>query len=360
MALSVIVVGASGAVGRPLMEEFLPQKSKFGRVAVLADPAKVSRFAEIQAKGIDVVVGSFLEASCYDGFDVVISLPGNAALKLQPAMIEAAIAGGAQHFIPSEFGADIAQDGLWKNRYFRDKVVTRDHLRARAKETPGFQYTLILSSAVTEYTVSEFNGVNVERHIARTYGYPEARLHVTAMPDVAKFTVASVLLPFEDPSHPLRELRVSGDCLTWKALMALLEEVQGVKYDITYLDPVEAAEKQEAARVNGDTEGELMWAACAMMANGLALLPEPSDNHRFAFKPETATETLTRMFGKNIPGSNVLIAPVFWRIKNVSSSQVADRPNMLPSEAEISERMPFYNYPGEAAGRSRKFIRTAD
>jgi hypothetical protein len=98
-------------------------------------------------------------------------------------MIEAAIAGGARHFIPSEFGADIAQNGIWRNRYFRDKVVTRDHLRARAKNTPGFRYTLILSGAVAEYTVSEFNGVDLQNHVARTYGYPEARLHVTAMPE---------------------------------------------------------------------------------------------------------------------------------------------------------------------------------
>ncbi|KAJ6540872.1 hypothetical protein DFH09DRAFT_929559 [Mycena vulgaris] len=297
MKPSVIVIGASGSVGRPLMEEFLAQKAKFGRIAVLSDPAKVARFSEIEKKGIEVVAGSFLEAKSYEGFEVVISLAGNDAMKLQPAMIEAAIAGGARHFIPSEFGADIAQNGIWKNRYFRDKVVTRDHLRARAKDTPGFRYTLLLSGAVAEYTVSAFNGVDVEKHVARTHGYPEARLHVTAMPDVVKFIVGAVLLPFDNPSQSMRELRVSGDCLTWGALMALLEEVQGVKYDIVYLDPKLAAEKQEAARAAGDSEGELFWSATATMANGYALLPEPSDNAKFAFTPETARETLVRMFG---------------------------------------------------------------
>ncbi|KAJ7023612.1 hypothetical protein C8F04DRAFT_1257903 [Mycena alexandri] len=302
MAPSVIVVGASGAVGRPLMEEFLAQKSQFRRIAVLSDPSKVSRFIEVQAKGIEVVEGSFLEAKSYEGFEVVISLVGNVAMKLQPGIIEAAIAGGARHFIPSEFGADIAQNGIWKNRYFRDKVVTREHLRARAKDTPGFHYTLILSGAVAEYTVSEFNGVDVEKHVARTYGYPKARLHVTAMHEccfysVCKFIVGAVLLPFDDPSQSIRELRVSGDCLTWEKLMELLEEVQGAKYDIKYLDPALAVEKQEAARAQGDSEGELFWSATATMANGYALLPEPSDNHRFAFEPETAKETLIRMFG---------------------------------------------------------------
>ncbi|KAJ7664762.1 hypothetical protein B0H17DRAFT_951904 [Mycena rosella] len=280
------------------MEEFLAQKSKFGRVAVLSDPTKAARFAEIQEKGIEVVAGSFLEAKSYEGFEVVISLAGNAAMKLQPAMIEAAIAGGARHFIPSEFGADIAQNGIWKNRYFRDKVVTRDHLRARAKDTPGFRYTLVLSGAVAEYTVSAFNGVDVEKHVAHTYGSPEARLHVTAMSDVVKFIVGAVLLPFDNPTQPMRELRVSGDCLTWGALMALLEEVQGVKYDIQYLNPKLAAEKQEAARAAGDSDGELFWSATATMANGYALLPEPLDNAKFEFRPETAREVLVRMFGQ--------------------------------------------------------------
>ncbi|KAJ6523982.1 hypothetical protein B0H19DRAFT_1085441 [Mycena capillaripes] len=273
------------------MAEFLAQKSKFGRVALLSDPAKVARFAEIQGQGIEVVAGSLLEAKSYEGdfpgFDVVISLAGNATLKLQPGVIEAAIAGGARHFIPSEFGADIAHDGMWKNRYFRDKVVTRDHLRARAKDTPGFRYTLILSGAVTEYTVSDFNGVDVEKHGARTNGVSPGALalHRGINPD-----------SMGGPTKSMRELRVSGDCLTWKALMTLLEDVQGVKYDIKYLDPALSAEKQETARAAGDSESELMWAATALMANGLALVPGPPNNHRFAFKAETAKETLSRMF----------------------------------------------------------------
>jgi hypothetical protein len=80
--------------------------------------------------------------------------------------------------------------------------------------------------------------------------------------------------------------------------MALREEVQGAKYEIKYLDPALAAEKQEVARAAGDSEGELLWSACPTMANGYALLPGPSDSHRFALKPETAKETLNRMFGK--------------------------------------------------------------
>ena len=67
MAPSVLIIGASGVVGRPLVQEFFHNKSKFERIAVLADPAKVSRFANVQAQGVDLVVGSFLDANSYKG-----------------------------------------------------------------------------------------------------------------------------------------------------------------------------------------------------------------------------------------------------------------------------------------------------
>jgi uncharacterized protein YbjT (DUF2867 family) len=68
MAPSVLIIGASGTVGRPLLQEFLKNKSNFGRIAVLADPTKVSRFTEVQSEGVEVVVGSFLEANSYKGY----------------------------------------------------------------------------------------------------------------------------------------------------------------------------------------------------------------------------------------------------------------------------------------------------
>ncbi|KAJ6526064.1 hypothetical protein B0H19DRAFT_1197787 [Mycena capillaripes] len=189
MTPSVLLIGASGALGRPLVEEFQRQRARFGRVAVLSDPAKAHKFAEVQKNGIEVILGSFLDFKCYQGFDVVLSLAGNALMRLQPAMIEAAVAGGVRHFYPSEFGTDIAQDGVWQFRYFRDKVVTRDHLAATAKAHPDFRYTLMLTGSFSEWAASAFSGVDQENHTVRAYGYPEAEISVTALDEYA-------LLPF--------------------------------------------------------------------------------------------------------------------------------------------------------------------
>ncbi|KAF8149704.1 hypothetical protein K438DRAFT_1988728 [Mycena galopus ATCC 62051] len=287
MAPAVLIIGASGLVGRPLVQEFLKNKSKFARIGVLADPARGgTRFAEVKAQGVEE-----------EGFDTVISLAGNAVMKLQPGMIDAAIAGGARHFYPSELGTDIARGDIGKNRYFRDKVSTREHLRQRACEVPGFAYTLLMTGAFAEFAPSWLNNVDTEKHTASPYGKPDALITVTALPDIVRYVVESVLLPL-GKGQTARELRVAAETLTWKALIELLEEVQGAKYETTYLDPWEAAEKEEAARVAGDVEAELSWALKKLFATGVAHVPGKLDNERFSFTPEKPKETFQRLFGK--------------------------------------------------------------
>ncbi|KAJ6556025.1 hypothetical protein B0H19DRAFT_1262146 [Mycena capillaripes] len=293
----VLIIGASGLVGRPLVQEFLKNKTKFARIGVLADPAKVSRFAEVKAQGVEVIVGSYLEASSYKGFDTVISLAGNLAMKLQPGMIDASIAGGARHFYPSEFGTNFGDRDIGKKRYFRDKVATREHLQQRAREVPGFGYTLLMTGGFTEFAPSLFNNIDTEKHTARPYGSSASLITVTAMPDIVRYTVESVLFPLEQ-GQSRRELKVSAETLTWDTLMGLLEEVQGVKYETTYLDPREAAEKEEEARVAGDVEAELFWSGKTMFATGVAHVQGPFHNEKFSFTPEKPKETFQRLFGK--------------------------------------------------------------
>ena len=67
MAKSVIILGASGNVGTYIIKELLNQRSKFNRIAILSDPAKVDKFADAKAKGIEVISGSFLDSSSFKG-----------------------------------------------------------------------------------------------------------------------------------------------------------------------------------------------------------------------------------------------------------------------------------------------------
>jgi hypothetical protein len=52
----------------PLLQEFIRQRSSFKRIAVLAaNEEKATKFADAREHGVEVVVGSFLEAPSYAG-----------------------------------------------------------------------------------------------------------------------------------------------------------------------------------------------------------------------------------------------------------------------------------------------------
>ena len=104
-------------------------------------------------------------------------------MRLQPAWIDSAIAGGVTHFYPSEFGIDISQEGVRTHRYFRDKHATRDHLAMRAKENPSFKYTILLTGAFTEWLNHPAYGFDTETKTMTVYGSPDAMMSATAVPE---------------------------------------------------------------------------------------------------------------------------------------------------------------------------------
>lgn len=82
--------------------------------------------------------------------------------------------------------------------------------------------------------------------------------------------------------------------------MDALGVARGVKYLARYVDPAEAAVKEEEARLDGDDAGEMAWSVRPLIASGFAVAdPEGTklDNALFDFTPETIAETLSRVYG---------------------------------------------------------------
>jgi uncharacterized protein YbjT (DUF2867 family) len=180
MIPSVLVIGGSGFMGKATVEELLSKSDKFAKIGVLSDPSRVAKFDGLKSRGVEVVVGSYLEAKNYANFDTVLCLVGNALMKIQPGIIEAAAAGGIRHFYPSEFGSDLTIPDLRDVRYFRDKHATRETLKEKAKEIKGFTYTLLLTGSFTEFSASEFFGVDTVKHTVEAYGKPDVMIVTTA------------------------------------------------------------------------------------------------------------------------------------------------------------------------------------
>lgn len=305
---SVLLIGASGAFGKPLLSALIQKKSSFSRLAVLAqNDAKAAQFASLTSShGVEVVIGSILSEASYQGFTHVISCVGNPLLRLQPAMIEAAIAatGGHVHFYASEWNSDIANKAIYPMRYFRDKQTTRAHLAAKSKELSTFRYTLIVTGIFTEWAVGEFYGFDHEKNAVDIFGSSDARVGVTSIPDIAKYTIESLLIQFEgtNPNVPgERTIRVQGDTLSFQSLVDKLGKARGVQYKVTYGNPEVPRGKQEEARLDSDEVGEMTWSIRQLLASGHGVADGAEgsklDNDLFSFKPETAEETFKRVYG---------------------------------------------------------------
>lgn len=68
MSVSVLLIGAGGALGQPLLQELIRQKEAFKTVAILASsPDRAEKFSWVKEKGVNIVVGSFSDAKSYEG-----------------------------------------------------------------------------------------------------------------------------------------------------------------------------------------------------------------------------------------------------------------------------------------------------
>ena len=93
-------------------------------------------------------------------------------MALQPQIIDKAIAAGVTHFYPSEFGSDLSHPTTLKQRYFRDKQITRRHLeKVAAAQTPKvFGYTYIVNSGFAEYAAHPVFGFRREERVFEFWG----------------------------------------------------------------------------------------------------------------------------------------------------------------------------------------------
>lgn len=94
-----------------------------------------------------------------------------------------------------------------------------------------------------------------------------------------------------------REIRVVGESTAFQTLIDILGDIEGIKYEATYLPVAEALAEQDKARKAEDEQSEMFWSLRTLGASGNATVPGPLDNDRFDFKPESVRETLQRAYG---------------------------------------------------------------
>ncbi|PYH37835.1 NmrA-like family protein [Aspergillus neoniger CBS 115656] len=223
--VNVAIAGATGAVGRTLLEVMASQT----RHRPFALTRSVINYEDINSLKL------FLEEH---NIHTVISAFGINATSLaesQLNLIKAAEASSVtKRFIPSSFAIPYPEDDV-------SVLPPLEHYFAsfKALENSNLEWAPVYNGTFLEYiappTLKSYHPhsvlvLDVENNKAAIPGDGNMLVTFTYTFDIVRFVVAAL-----DLEEWPRELRIVGDEMTFNELLKLAEEVKGVKFDVTKL-----------------------------------------------------------------------------------------------------------------------------
>jgi uncharacterized protein YbjT (DUF2867 family) len=246
-----LVVGATGILGQEICRQLCATgKPVRALVRASADPAKVEQLSQW---GATLVYGDLrnrpsLELACR-GVDAVISTVSAMPFAYKPGendiqnvdvqgmfdLIDAAKTAGVRHFVYTSATGNIKLDAPLPNA----KRAVERHLGAS-----GLSYTILRPGYFMEVWISPALGFDAANAKATIYGDGSKPLSWIAVPDIARFAVASL----ENPAARNAVIELGGpEALTPLQVVAIFEQIGGCKFEVQFV-PVDALKAQwEAA-----------------------------------------------------------------------------------------------------------------
>jgi len=255
----ILVAGATGNLGQRICRELI--KRKIPVRAIVRNGSAQQKIDALAEMGVDVfnvdlaneqeLIGACNQVSC-----VVSALAGlrEAILETQTKLLNAAVAAGVPHFIPSDFSSDFTLMPAGENRNFDlrkefHQILDNSQMRATSIFNGAF-------SDILRYNTPLFN---VKEHTVAYYDdKAEWKIDFTTMDDTAAFTAMAAL----DETAP-RYLRIASFSVSPNDLVALSEKHKEFKFQLINMGSMEGFSAynkiQRAANPEGENELYPKW-----------------------------------------------------------------------------------------------------
>ncbi|MBW4510370.1 MAG: NmrA family NAD(P)-binding protein [Scytonematopsis contorta HA4267-MV1] len=301
----VLVVGISGTLGKKIATAII-QKGEmdvrgFVRPGTLDDERKKQKLADLIALGVSFTEGTLfdsesLEKAC-SGVEVVVSgVKGvrdddesEIIISGQSNLMEAAIKSGVKRFVPSDYAVDIFKIAWGDNynlnlrRAFAERLINSN-----------LGYTIVLNGAFTEVQFSPWGKLfDFDKGIFSYWGDGETPCDLTTMDDTAKYLAEAIA----DPAMENQVMRVAGDVITMKEILATYEKVSNKKLIEQQLGTVEDLKIWiEKTRTTAKSHFEYLAEQYHYTLVSRKGKLEPLDNRRYPnIKPTTVKEFVSKM-----------------------------------------------------------------
>jgi uncharacterized protein YbjT (DUF2867 family) len=219
---NVALAGASGSLGKPVLEHLLENGFT---VAVLTREGSTSTFpAGVKVAKVDYTSEESLTAALR-GQHALISTLATEVVSSQDILIKAAIAARVYRIIPSEFGSDDFLDANRKLPVYFQKIAIQKLLEDGVKETNGeVTYTFVLNSIFMDWSMDYGFLIDAKKKKVVLYDGGETRYSTTPLHAVAKGVVGVLKHPQETAN---RAVRIHGTVLTQKRILELGKKALG-------------------------------------------------------------------------------------------------------------------------------------
>ncbi|OCT53748.1 nmrA-like family protein [Cladophialophora carrionii] len=259
---NVTVFGAGGTnIGHHIVKA-LSSKPDLFTVTILARRSSKSTFpAGVQVKYIDDPLPHDELVTALQGQDVVISAIGFGAIALERKLIDAAADAHVKRFFPSEYGVNnthAAARALCP--VFEAKGAIIDYLAEKHRvAAPHLTWTAVPTGLWLDWALEPavaFAGIDITHHTAALWAGGEHRLSWSTLPWAAEGIKQMLIAPPEVTANKVMPLH--GFLASQNEIVALLEEIQGVKYAISRLDEgVVIAAARQSWDANKDVKSAL-------------------------------------------------------------------------------------------------------
>jgi uncharacterized protein YbjT (DUF2867 family) len=235
---NVLLVGASGSVGAPILSALLAESSF--TVTILSRASSSAKFpSNIRVIRVSDAYTLAELKSAFQGQDaVVIALTTSTTTAdgLSFRLIDAAIAAGVKRFIPSEFGANNLDPRARSLVPVYDaKGAMLEYLIEKANATQGkFTWTSISCGSWLDWALDpsksgNFLGIDVKARTAVVYDSGEKKFGITTSENTGR-AVAKALVMHEETAN--KQVFLVDFMVTTREIVASLERETGQKFEV--------------------------------------------------------------------------------------------------------------------------------
>jgi nucleoside-diphosphate-sugar epimerase len=292
----ILVAGGTGDLGFRIIKAL--QKRNANIIAIVRHTSDSPRVQQLEESGVRVIRLDMLNvrdltAACKGVTCIVSALAGlrETIVDAQSLLLDAAIAAGVPHFIPSDYSTDFTQIADGENRNFDLRKEFHKKL-----DTAPIAATSIMNGAFTDVLFYNTPFYNLKNNSVGYWG-DDANFKVdfTTKDDIAAFTAAAAL----DNNAP-NILRIASFQISPNDLVTMASSIKKTEFKLIPMGSLESLsahnKKERAAYPRGEKELYPAWQGSQYMHSMFTVQNNPLDNNRYPGFIWTKAETVLSSF----------------------------------------------------------------